>query len=536
MKLSYYLKSRPESEPLQELDSYFSGSKEGMFGAQGEHWTGPRLDLSDPDYAASLERIRQNYLTDNLTESVLSTHVSAVVGHEIDWQLKPENTEASTALTDWYYRLRVQETLQDACRTMLWAVHDPGETSAILRYHIPPRALDENGRTREKKLGPILESAVRLHHPRPGSAWMIRDDDGETLAGCYSYSRVDPDTNERKDYLELVALDETFAIEEWDRQNGVQTKKGETVIQIRSGTNYDEIVSEIAYPLDGALTIFELSRPPLITESVISQQDGLNTQWTYLNRHASASAFLERVILNGMPPGRWMPAAEVQDSEGLPTRTTQEGVKEVYTRAPYRTGAGETNFTSGIPLPEGGYTNPSVVFREPSSGAPLLANIKAHREAIMELSSQSHRLISGDATASGVSRQQALQDFVQSLGPTVTQVKLAAAWMLKTALLLASHFEAKGSYLGVEVDVKVGVWASTPTSDEKRLTLELYKGGLLSQTDAMRQIGTEDVDAELPKIQQEAAERFKQAQETFQARQGGGEGGRESENTQGNAL
>lgn len=520
MKLTDYLTKRTDDEVrLRALHGYFLGTKAGMFGENAEHWTGPRLDTADPDYTNSLERIKQNYLVHNLLASVLTTHVSAVVGREIDWQLKPENAEASTALTDWYYRLRVQETLQDACRTLLWATREDDETASILRFSVPAKALDERGQTLADGLGPVLEEAVRLYHPKPGTAGMIRDDDGEQIAGWYAYSVLDPDTKQQEARLELVALDTTFASEEWDREDGVQTRTGETVIQIRGGLDHADIISEVSYPLDGNLTIFELSRRPLITEDVISQQDGLNTQWTYLNRHSSASAFLERVILNGMPPGAWVDATSHLETEGLPQRMTKEGVKQVYVRASYITGPGTTSYVGGIPLPDGTYTNPSIQFRDLSSTEPLLANIKAHREAILELTNQQHRLILGDATSSGVSRKQAVQDFVASLTPTETQVKLAVAWLLKTALMLAAHLDGSNTaYAATEVDAKVTLWAADPTPEEKRMVMELVKAGLLTTEEGMRQVGVQDTAAALALVQAEADERHRRAMELMQQR------------------
>ncbi len=521
MKLTDYLTKRTTDEVrLRALHLYFLGTKVGMFGEDAEHWTGPRLDTADPDYTNSLERIKQNYLVHNLLASVLTTHVNAVVGREIDWQLKPENTEASQALTDWYYRLRVQETLQDACRTLLWATREDDETASILRFSVPAKALNERGQTLVNGLGPVLEDAVRLYHPKPGTAGMIRDDDGEQIAGWYAYSVLNPDTKQEEARLELVALDTTFSAQEWEREDGVQTATGETVIQIRGGHDHNTIISEVSYPLDGNLTIFECSRRPLITEDVISQQDGLNTQWTYLNRHSSASAFLERVILNGMPPGAWVDAASHPDTEGLRERTTKEGVKQVYVRAPYVTGAGQTGYIGGIPLPDGTYTNPSIQFRELSSTEPLLANIKAHREAILELTNQQHRLILGDATSSGVSRKQAVQDFVASLTPTETQVKLAVAWLLKTALMLAAHLDgSNAAYAATEVDAKVTLWAADPTPDEQQMSIELHEAGLLTQEEAMRRVGIQDTAAALVLVQAEAEAKFKRQQKLFALRQ-----------------
>lgn len=475
-----------------------------MFGENGEHWAGPRLEPDNPDYEASLRRIRQNYVIQNMLSSVMSTHVNAVVGKEVDWELAPLNVEANDALTGWYYGRRVQETLQDACLPLLWATRTPDETSSILRFRIPKRGLNEQGQAKASGLEPVLETAVRLTHPRPGTAGMLRDEDDEIIAGWYAYGAYNSALQKDEPHLELVALESTFEAEDWGRfEDRPASANDETVVQIRSGVDFETVVSEAIYPLGGNLTIFEMSRPPLITEDVVSQQDGLNTQWTYLNRHSSASAFLERVILNGMPPGEWVDAAGYADTDG-PRRRNKEGIEQVYKRMPYIAGPGQSNFITGITLPDGSLTNPSMNYREASSSQPLLENIKAHREAILELCNQQHRLILGDATSSAVSRVQALQDFTTSLGPTVTQVKLALNWTLKTALMLGSYLDTgRNTFADTDVDGRVTLWAAAPTADDQRMTIELRTAGFISEAEAMRRVGVADVVAMQAQIAEE---------------------------------
>lgn len=476
MKLHELIRaSTVKAEAHEKLDEYFAGTRAGMFGEHGEHFLGPKLEKTDEHYQDSMGRIKDNFLIQNLLGGVIDTHINAVLGQEVDWDSTDDSTD--DPLTEWYYSTFVQETLQDAGRTMLWCENERNRTSSILRLHIPSRRRDGDGNVPTAPLDESLLKGVRLTHPSPGSAGILRDADGETMGGYYLYD----DEGEQK--LELVALDTEFALQDWSTLEQ-RSMRGDTMIQIRSGADWSVIDDEAYYPLGGNLTIFELSRRLFVTPDMIAQQDGYNTQWSYLNRHASASAFLERVVLNAQPPGQWV------DAQGNPVETGGKFVRDSHDVGP-----GTTNYIGGLQGKDGALTNASIAWREPSSSEPLLQNLAAHKDAIFTQGSQLHRLISGDATASGVSRVQAVQDFLTSLAPTETQMKYALKWVLETALRLGGYLETgKEKYKDVDITPKIVLEAIQPTPDEQRLTLELLYGGVISLDEAMTRAGVVDID------------------------------------------
>lgn len=479
-----------------EYAAFLRGTRDGAFGKDGRWWLGPRLSKASDAYDVTLEKIKAAFLVQNILGTVQRNHVDAVIGHEPDWEIfkgKAVMAAETEALANWYAQMNVQRILYSAGETVLYSGDDLRETSSILRLIVPRRAVGLDGRVSFPDLDNALMRGVRLTHPPTSQAGVLKED-GDTIAGYYAYREHISETDTR-DVLELTALDTEFAYQGWSSIYA-QRPVGNTVVQLRTGADYNEIVSEVSYPLGGYLTIYEMSRPPLINEDVMLQQAGLNTQWTYLLRHTSASAFLERVILNGLPPGTWV------DKDGKPGPYSD--THHTYKPDKLEVGPGTTNFYSGMPT-ENGVANASIAWREPSSSQPILENIAAHREAIYAATNQQHLLISGDATATGVARQQARQGFENSLKPTVAALKAGLTWAFEASLRLAGYFVAgREIYSDTRANVRIEPKAAEPTPDEIRLDMELQKAGAISIAELMRRAGIDDSEAMMAQIKDEA--------------------------------
>lgn len=501
------LHSRSARADIGVLEAFLGGSVEGMLGEGLRFWKGPRLAESSALYGDFTARLKENFLTENLVTPAVDNHVDAVLGREIDWTLLRGGAELKTeseAVKAWYYDRRVQATLYDAARTLLYADTGEGRTASALRLYVPRRALTDAG----VPLRPLPESlrrAVRLEHPSGTVCGVLRED-GDPYAGWYVYT--ERSGSESRNVLELTALDTEFVRQGWTRKDGAASTQGLTVVQLRTGAKWETILGEAVYPLGGHLTVAELSRDTLLTPDVISQQAGLNTSWSYLNRYASGAAFLERIFTNALPPGRWVNERGEPDPDG-----------KIYEPGEYATGPGTSNFLGGVPGDDGRPASVGVHFREPSSGAMMLENIREHRYAIMNAVNQLHRLISGDATASGLSRIQAKADFSVSLRPTEQQMKYGAKWTLESALRLAGYFETgRAAYEDAEFDVKLFVSAGDPTPEEQDAAIKLYDAGFIDQQEGMRRVGVQDTVTMAQSVQAEAAVRFRQQQELARLR------------------
>lgn len=506
---------------LERLERYMAGTKAGMFGlsynGEGSYWLGIRPARGEDGAYLLWEKIYAGFLHQNILGAVCKHHRNAVVGRDMDYTFTGlSETEAKAAedgIEAWYIRQGVQETIQDAVTTSLWAKLEgegrrKDKTSSLLRYYISRRALTPDPETGAlgleviptEDVGQSLNRAVRLMHPAAADAGIIRGEDGEDVAGYYRYSAKNA-LGLRESYIEISIVDYDLERLGWGWQKGSAPfgePIGDTIVQIRRGRNWEEIVGEANYPLGGRLTMFEMSRDPLVSEDAFAQNNALNTNWTYL-QHNGEAAFTWRVFTNVAPP---------EEGEDFPI------------------GSGAASFAMGAPIygdpndPDKvtGYSPAGVQQFTAGSTDPYTTAIKACEYAIYDIVSQLHRLISGDATSSGVSRQQALGDYKDSLRPTETQVNLMGTWLYSTALAFASWLQGRpGYYEGVDVNATAQIQTAAPTVEELRLYIEQHNAGVFDIEELMRRSGITDVNTMLEKIEEERVRKIAQAREMLEA-------------------
>ncbi len=211
-------------------------------------------------------------------------------------------------------------------------------------------------------------------------------------------------------------------------------------------------------------------RAPFFGESVRRLQQALNKSLSMMGHNENVAGFVERTIVNATVPDglefgplitNFLQAQVVQDGEG-----------------------------KSITLPV------NVIYREPTDPDTFIKSQRAYREAILFETSQMHTLISGDATASGESRRQALADYLMSLLVTAPAVAAAGRWLLTTALRLAAHLaKQSGRFDGLRVDFTPRLFVGPVPAEEMRLILEMVEGGLFSQEEGMTRLGVDDPDA-----------------------------------------
>ena len=467
------------------------------------NWRGPIPDGKD-EMAQLSTQLKRQYTSYNVLSQVCNDHVNAVAGRDFTWGIDLPEDE-SEALTAWYDRLELQELFQDALYTLLWARLEEDrrksyQTSSVLRAFIPRRATPD-GVANFPDLRSALMGGVRFMHPEPGSAGMLRDEDGEVIGGYYSYREKDK-TGMPRDLIELVTLDTEIARqiemgqEGWsfdDENYTPDENKPLTVIQVRSGVDFSTIESEMMYPFAGVLTMFEMTRRPFVTDSMLEQQMSLNANETYMNIGGGSATFLERIFTNVLPPGEFVE----EDREGRKVK--------VFKPSPFRYGDNTLNFLQGIPETRADGTatrsTPGVHYHNPTGPGAFTATSQHRVEAIYSLANMRHKLMGSDATASGVSRQQAAQDFISSVSPTQTQAKSGLEWMLRLALQMGAYLSKRRPYENLEIEPKVVVTAVQPTPDEQRVALELYQAQVISLNETQKRVGIEDEEAETQEIE-----------------------------------
>lgn len=487
---------------LQELERFIFEDQ----WASGEGWTGPKpVDLDEKAESSVLTLIERQFVSRNVLAEVITRHRDGVVGREPNWSLttptagrKKVIAEAEEALTVWWDETGVHLALQEAVRTLLYARETsrrgeaPRAAYSPLRLFIRSQSIRDGVVPRRTSLAEALDD-LRVHAAAPYAAGVLRNLDGDPIATRYAYR--DDDGNVREEITGLARILREFDLEVPD---GAADDDTVILVQDMSGT----VLEVAAYQLGGRLLMHEMTREPLITPSSLALQKLINKTWTMMSHNLDLAGFTERTLLNAQMPGRWL------DENGDPAARPEDGVR--FQPDPVFVGAGATNWFSGIPQYDSDgsvrYTSPQVVYRDPVPPDAFTETLEAARTAIYEESKQLHVLISGDATASGVSRTQATNDFVASLQMTGAQVAHATRWLLSTALSLASVLMGQaGRYEDLRPTVTPRITAVQPTPEDVRMEIEKRDAGLQSTQTARSRVGIEDVDAEAALIAAEAS-------------------------------
>ena len=449
---------------VEENLGYYSG--ENHF----SKWIGPKLNESDSHYDEVMSAIALVFQSNNKIAECVNRHRNAIVGLKPNWYISDflgdriEDDTASIAeklLQRWIdkqFRMAISgesgltNAIAEATKNML--VTGVG----YLRLWSP----------RRYRNSPDLITRVALHSPHPDSVVVNRDSDEFTESIEYHYTRDDlkrvevQTIDELTNYTIFTTLDE-------------------------SGKEIEE--ETIALDLGGRFSIFEMRSPCLITDSIKRAQNAINFTMTMMVRSAELGGFRERLILGAQPPGVWD-----EDKKFIPD-------------AEFRVGAGQTAFLQGLPMMDElgslkGYTNPSVFSSEPISPATFIDTINAFVSAIYYQFSQSH-LLGSDLQLSGVSREQARQDFQTKLGEHSDIVAAAISGAYGSALMMLVQ-EDIATYKNLDVVVTLKLNATSPLPEERDRLLKFQQAGLLSKATAMNLSGyVDDTDSEISLIENE---------------------------------
>lgn len=461
------MQNRSRIDLLTENLGYYDGS------TSFDNWIGPGFPRDNPKYQEVMEAIAKVFQSRRIIAECVDRHRTALVGKKPHWYLvdglgsRLENNSASVAekllqrFINRQARLAIstEAQLQDAIAEAVKNMLVTGR--GYLRLWSPRRYRNSGD--------PILR--VCMHSPHPGSVTIQRDSDGFVTAIQYTYI----ENNKQRKEKQVVDLDSGLTF---------FTTLDETEISVPEETFY--------LNLGGQYSVYELRSPPLITESAKQAQDAINFALTMMIRGVEVAGFRERLILGAQPPGQW-------DDEGRFHPDTQ-----------FNIGPGQTSFIQGVPTHDEtgqlkGYTSPSVSYAEPVSPQTFIDTVQAFTAVIYHEFKQSH-LLGSDLQLSGVSREQARQDFETALGEHVPIIEAAIAGIYRSALMMMIQPEAE-RYRDLDVMVQLRLNASKLLPEERQENREDYKAGLRSRTTAMAASGIDDQDAEIELIRAEEADR-----------------------------
>jgi hypothetical protein len=389
-----------------------------------------------------------------------------VVGREVAWEAPLIPAADTEALTAWWDS-RVLPTPPDV---------KPATVGGILGMALERAACGESPvlrvRINDTGRSASLDAALQRIHIEvvPQAQAVVLDLDTGPL-GVVTY-----DANSRtlqaklgiavpQPVAEIVTLDDA----------------GRTVIS-RVGLALADEEQGDPLPLGGRLTVFALTLPPVITETLLSLQRRLVATLTGMGNNTNTAGFAERTYMNAERPGTW-------EADPL-----APGGKR-FVPASLTLGPGQRLWISGLAT-ETGYAAPSINDREPSpptaftlTGDYLVAT--AYREA-----RQLYALMGSDATASGESRRQATADFVASLGSTRQAAEAAVRWIVETVYAVALALQGRVIGDAVRVTATTKVSGTLPTMEELRELREAVSAKLIARSTYQTALGIADPVAE----------------------------------------
>lgn len=471
----------------------------------GEHWqSGDGYVGEKPlDNPAVMQAIEIGFMPDNIIVEVLDTHIDGILGREpseFDYLnravVSDETRDAETqkildAVTSWWDTHKPYMALREALSDALLGEH------SVLRVFVPPGTFKQAQDGESVYTAADIAEALRdiyIRVEKPESAGVIFDAETATHLGIFLFKR------DNADVAEVSYLDNTGATV-WRTIAGDDKKQGSIIAKLLdfiTQNNNDAPASVFpSLQLGGRLPIYEMTREPFITSIICQNQRALNLANTMMMRNINMAGSKERVFLNTEAP---------YVIEDVPDSSMPGGVRKVRKRVPYQTGSGVTNFMTGTEIKDErgkitGYADPNVQYTDPVPIDTFVGTRDHWYATILGQCKQRHTLISGDATASGRSREQARKEFESSLKRSKAVIDDAGRWMLETVLYLAAEMSGQaGKYLNLRAEFSAVVDTGNPSPEERAANLADVLAGLLSKETAMSRNGVIDTGAELERI------------------------------------
>lgn len=477
---------------------------------EGDHWqnwagwTGPVPIPDDPDYTTLAQEIQRGFVSRGVIREVIDRHVNGVLARDIQWQLVPRRElaedeqpstdeqarmdEATTLLREWVEARTLNQIYDELGRILTYA------GKAFQRIFVAPGAGAPEDILLQGTVSEIL-NRIYVNFLHPGEAVVYTDPRTQAKCSVYLYTEQVSDrpslagTAQGEEKAELTYLDGGMTVIRI--VGNADAPPGErTVDAIIEGGGF-------AYDLGGRLLMGSLERSPLLNEQVVSQQKLLNKTLSMKSRNMDMAGFRERVTTNAQMGGSY--------------QTDDQGNKVFVPHSLPSGPATLTNLTGYVLKDENGketLVSPTFQAIDPVPVTSFLQTEESAYLAILAEVNQLHYAMSGDATASGTSRETAMAAYLIDLLQTKQQIDLGFAWLLETVLALAATLAGQvGRYADLRVSAEASVDPGPISPDMIRVVLDLWRDERITLRTGLSWIGIEDVEGELAQLQQELAER-----------------------------
>lgn len=450
----------------------------------GSGWVGPKPSLallSDNPQATQIiqefnTRVKRQFTSKNVVSEVVTRHINGVLSRKSNLQVgfvdesednREESEEIETAVWDWITSKKVMKKLRDLLKEVLLG------NRAILRIFIPQSLVSDEGLVQldATELSEALKN-IYVDVVEPNKGYIYQDPFSMKRYGLFSMT-----TDEGDKYHEVTYLDEI----------------GNTIIRTFQDDG-DEFDESDGYMLDGNLFMFQVERSALINDQIKQNQNLLSKNLTMWSANLDWSGFSERMILNGMPPGKW------QYDKTKRTMEYEESDE------PIRTGPSTTQFIFGHPEfdKDGnvtGMTTPKVQFREPINVETFKTTLLSTYTNILEECKQSHILLNSEGSPSGISRRESRDDYADDLKQSKTEIDDAGKWLIETVLMFADELMGKNrGEKKYAVSFSSTIKTGALSSDEVEAIIKQVDNKLKSVETAMKELGIDDIQSELDKI------------------------------------
>jgi hypothetical protein len=495
-------------------------------------WSGPQITGGDPSTTNTIkEGINRDFTPKGAIPSVVRRHRRGVVGREPAWIVslrrkveKVINAEgkeeekltdqeraliedADSLLLEWWNQQRGLNVFRKAVNN--YATVGRG----ALRLYWPPASL-KDGRMPTLTFEEAIEK-IFLLAPKPSEATVITDTWSMKRAGVYTFEDENGKSAIGLCYVNEAKQTVLKTLKQGGASQSEQAKAnaGKGVIESVRGALAGQdgnSAQDTGLALNGKLTLFEMEGEALITDAVRRQQKLLDKSGTIVSHNMDEAGFRKEVFLNTMPPGKTI---KVDDPDN-PGQKIDAFVAGAPSSLP--DGAGAKLFAQGTSFTERDEATGQMRTHLATPGhkvvdpVPVDNPIKAATFAaqnILEDTDQLHVMIAGDATANGVSRQQARDDYEKSLDETASEVNYVGSSVMETFLSLVAIFAGKpGCFDGIRVSFEARIDPGPLAPDDRRLNIEERDAGIISTEEAMQRANVSDPDAMDKKIKEEKAE------------------------------
>lgn len=447
-----------------------------------DEWRGPRP--AGRNAAAMWLEIERGFVSQNVVKEACERHTFGVLGREPMWAYVTGREARRRAKSR-----REAESPEDKIMLPWW---DDERLLLVKRKATTNLLLTGSGAYR-LHFSPSEPRRVLVTVPEPGQARVYRDPLTGREMGVYSYTAGGRQFTEVC-YLNAAGRTVVKTLAEGSEGFAGNIKEMFAKALSAVGVREADVVPEAEYDLGGRLTIYEMSREPLIDEQVLQNQCLLNMALTMLPRNVVLGGFLERIMVNIQSPKK-------RDAAGKETDEDDD----------YQAGAGAVTFAKGLPRygEDGellGYESGNVIFRDPISVKTFEDTKRVAYEGILGQCHQKHILDPGTGEFGAEARKQARDDYEKSLLMTKAEVDAAGRFLVETKLRMEAFLQGdEGAYNDTRVAFDSRIDIGPLNSEDKRMMQADVEKGRMSRQTYMNRVGTDDPDAELSLIRDDTS-------------------------------